>query len=204
MDTKFKYFHWAMPELNKQLYGLLDVFDNQLLLLTYEFDIAWQLKNLIKSKIVLEIVDFSNQVETVNEKIDNSIVETYGLCDIPAHLFQDLRFLSDSYRDKTKYCQDILIKDFAIVKNNTKFDDFKKDLQQQLFFFHHYLVKANNAQKYDKDSFFYKHLLRSAELGESYQDCLDRFLNISHMCKQDPDFLFTFLKFIKHENLMYE
>jgi hypothetical protein len=24
------------------------------------------------------------------------------------------------------------------------------------------------------------------------------------MCKQDPDFLLTFLKFIKHENLMYE
>jgi hypothetical protein len=204
MDTKFKYFHWAMPEQDHELYGLYDVFDNQLLLLTYDFEVAWQLKNIIKSKIVLEIVDFSNQISAISEKIDNSIVETWGLNSTPTHLFQDIRSLSDLYRDKTKYCQDILIKDFEIAKNNAEFDTFKKDLQQQLFFFHYYLFEANNTLKYAKDSFFYKHLLRAAELGESYQNCLDRFLNLSHMCKQDPDFLITFLKFIKRENLMYE
>jgi hypothetical protein len=204
MSPDFEYFHWAMPEPDHELYGLYDVFDNQLLLLTYDFDVAWQLKNFIKSKIILEIVDFSNQISAISEKIDNSIVETWGLNCIPTHLFQDIRSLSNSYRDKTEYCQDILIKDVEIVKNNVEFDTFKQDLQQQLFFFHYYLFQANNVQKYNKDSFFYKHLLRAAELSESYQDCLDRFLNISHMCKQDPDFLLTFLKFIKHENLMYE
>ena len=133
MNTEFRYFHWAMPEPDHELYGLYDVFDNQLLLLTYDFDIAWQLKNIIKSKIILEIVDFSNQINTISEKIDNSIVETWGLSHTPTHLFQDIRSLSDSYRDKTKYCQDILIKDVEIAKNNVEFDTFKQDLQQQLF-----------------------------------------------------------------------
>lgn len=202
MNTEFKYFHWAMPKKDCDLYGLYDVFDNQLLLLTYDFEVVWQLKNIIKSKIILEIVDFSNQISAVYEKIDNSIVETWGLSNTPTHLFQDIRSLSDSYRDKTRYRQDVLIRDFEIVKNNVEFDTFKQDLQQQLFFFHYCLFQANNQYQYSKDSFFYKHLLKSAELGESYQDCLDKFIDISYIDQQDPDS--AILQFMNAENLMYE
>jgi hypothetical protein len=202
MHTDFKYFHWAMPKKGCELYGLYDVFDNQLLLLTYDFEVVWQLKNIIKSKIILEIVDFSNQISAVYEKIDNSIVETWGLNSTPTHLFQDIRSLSDSYRDKTRYRQDVLIRDFEIVKNNVEFDTFKEDLQHQLFFFHYCLFQANNQYQYSNDSFFYKHLLKSAELGESYQDCLDKFIDISYINQQDPDSVI--LQFMNAENLMYE
>lgn len=197
MNTDFKYFHWAIPKADCELYGLYDVFDNQLLLLTYDFDVAWQLKTFIKSKIVLEIVDFSSHIDLVTEKIDNSIVETWGLSSFPTHVFQDIK-----YRDKTKYRQDSLIRDFKIVKNNVEFDDFKKDLQQQLFFFHYCLLQANNEYRFDKDSFFYEHLLRSAELGESYQGCIDTFVDISYIRHQDPESVV--LKFMKTENLAYE
>lgn len=202
MNSEFKYFHWSVPSRDKELYGLYDVFDNRLLLLTYDFNVVWQLKNLIKSKIILEIVDFANQISAVSEKIDNSIVETWGLGVIPAHLFQDIRSLSDSYRDKTRYRQDILIKDFEIVKNNIELDSFKTDLQHQLFFFHYCLFQANNVYQYNQDSFFYKHLLTSAELGESCQDCLNKFIDISQVGQQDPES--TVLQFMKNENLLYE
>jgi hypothetical protein len=197
MNTDFKYFHWVIPKPDCELYGLYDVFDNQILLLTYDFDIAWQLKTFIKSKIVLEIVDFSTQIDSVIDQIDNSIVETWGLSSFPTHVFQDIK-----YRDQTRYLQDGVIRDFKIVKNNAEFDNFKKDLQQQLFFFHHCLFQATNVYRYSQDSFFYEHLLRSAELGESYQGCIDTFVDISYIQKQDPDSVV--LKFMKTENLAYE
>lgn len=197
MNADFKYFHWAIPKPECELYGLLDVFDNQLLLLTYDFDVAWQLKTFIKSKIVLEIVDFSTHIDSVIDKIDNSIIETWGLSSFPTHVFQDVK-----YRDQTRYLQDSMIRDFKIVKNHAEFDNFKKDLQQQLFFFHHCLFQANNQYQFSQDSFFYKHLLTAAELGESYQDCIDKFVDISYIRKQDPDAVI--LRFIKSENLAYE
>jgi hypothetical protein len=198
MSPDFEYFHWAMPEPDHELYGLYDVFDNQLLLLTYDFDVAWQLKNFIKSKIILEIVDFSNQISAISEKIDNSIVETWGLNCIPTHLFQDIRSLSDSYRDKTEYCQNILIKDFEIVKNNIKVDNFKKDLQQQLFFFHYCLLQAKN----DTNTIVQKQVLISAELCESYMDAKDRFLNLSSVA--DKNDIVPMLYFLIRENILYE
>jgi hypothetical protein len=202
MHTDFKYFHWAMPEQGCGLYGLYDVFDNQLLLLTYDFDIAWQLKNIIKSKIILEIVDFSNQINAISEKIDNSIVETWGLSRTPTHLFQDIRSLSNSYRDKTKYRQDILIKDFEIAKNNVEFDTFKQDLQQQLFFFHYCLSQAKNFCDSDTNIVVQKQILISAELCESCMDAIDRFLNLSFVA--DKNDIVPMLYFLTREKILYE
>jgi hypothetical protein len=202
MDIEFKYFHWAIPKPGQELYGLYDLFDNHLFLLSYDFETVWELKRFIKSKSILEIVDFSDQIDDIHEKIDNSVVEKWGVTNPLRHLFGDVKSLSDAFQDKPQYRQKFMIKNPVINENNFVMDDYKKDLQKQIFFLHYCLFQANNAYKYDKDSFFYEHLLTSAELGESYMGVIDKFLDISQM--EDKDKQSVVLKFMKSEGLLYE
>ena len=78
----------------------------------------------------------------------------------------------------------------------------KIDLQKQIFFLHYCLYQALNVYQYDKNSFFYEHLLKSAELSESYDDLMNIFLDISDMGDRDKQS--TMLSYMKNESLLYE
>jgi len=202
MDTKFKYFHWAIPKPDQELYALYDLFDNQLLLLGEDFQTIWNLKTLIKSKTLLEIVDFSNQVNQIDGKLDNSVVERWGLNNPPALLFQDVRSMSTVYTEPSQYRERFIIKNVDLLETNYLMDDFKQDLQKQLFFFYYCLHQSYNEYKLNSSSWLFKHLLRSAELGTCYQHVLDLFLDISYFDQHDPES--DVLYFLRGENLLYE
>jgi hypothetical protein len=202
MNTEFKYFHWAIPKVDHELYGLYDLFDNHLFLLSYDFETIWELKRYIKSKTILEIVDFSDQIEDIKNKVDNSVVEKWGITNPPRHLFGDVKSLSDAYIDKILHQQKFVIKNPELMPNNFDMDDYKIDLQKQIFFLHYCLYQALNVYQFDKNSFFYEHLLKSAELSESYDDLMNIFLDISDMGDRDKQS--TMLSYMKNESLLYE
>jgi hypothetical protein len=198
MNTKFKYFHWAIPKPDQSLYGLYDVFDNHLFLLSYDYDTIWELKKLVKSKIILDIVDFSEQIDVVQDKIDNSVVENWGLEFPPYQLFRDLRTLAPEFQNKELYKNHNIINDCKISQTNVVMDNFKIDLQQQLFFFHYCLFQAKCNDK--SSTFMSEYLLSIAELSESYIDAENTFLE-SITNKKDAEFL---LHFLSKEKLIYE
>lgn len=202
MNTEFRYFHWAVPKSDRPLYGLYDLFDNHLFLLSYDFEIVWKLKKLVKSKIILDIIDFSQHIDTVQNKIDNSVVEKWGLESTPYQLFRDLRSLSDEFQNKDLYKNHHLINNCDITQNNIAMDDFKTDLQQQLFFLHYCLKQATEYNCDEFNEFMSRHLLSIAELAESYSDAKNKLLDFSFITnKKDAEFL---LRFLHGEKLLYE
>jgi hypothetical protein len=202
MNTDFEHFHWSIPELDQPLYGLYDLFDNHLFLLSYDFETVWELKKLVKSKIILDIVDFSHQIDVVQDKIDNSVVEKWGLESTPYQLFRDLRSMSDEFQNKDLYKNHHLISNCNIVQTNVIMDDFKIDLQKQLFFFYYCLKQATEFESDEFNKFINTHLLSIAELSESYSDAKNKLLDFSFITnKKDAEFL---LRFLKGEKLLYE
>ena len=202
MNSEFRYFHWAIPSQDKELYGLYDVFDNQLLLLTYDFDIAWQLKNFIRSKIILAIVDFSNQLDSDSLDLDNSVIENWGLEIVPKNVIQDPPSQTVRYSSQDLYRETYMIKNTLVCKNNFALDEFKTDLQKQIFFLHYCLWQAKHERRYHKKSIFYQHLLTAIELGINYFDVLDKFLNFKE-CIND-ELCDVMLNFLVAERLTFE
>jgi hypothetical protein len=202
MDTKFKYFHWAIPKSDCEWYGLYDVLDNQFFLLTYDFDIAWQTKQYIKSKTILEIVDFSTQSSVNQIDIDNSVIEHWGLDSVPTNLFQDPSSQSTRYFTQDLYRQSYMIKDISICENKLVMTDFKKDLQTQIFFLHYCLWQAKHERNYRQDSIFYQHLLTAIELGQNYSDVLNRFLNFKESINEE--LCNIMIEFLRAEGMTYE
>lgn len=200
MNTEFKHFHWSMPLQGQSLYGLYDLFDNHMFLLSYDFDTVWQLKKLMKSKVVLDIIDFSDQIADLEEKIDNSVVEKWGLENPPYGLFQDLKSASGEFQDKDLYKNHYLINDCKLIETDIDMDNFKLDLQQQLFFFHRCLYQAKNA--HNCNEFMIEYLLEIAELSESYEEANDKFLNFLSITKESD--VISLLAFLKGEKLFYE
>jgi hypothetical protein len=202
MNTDFKYFHWAIPKPDQPLYGLYDLFDNHLFLLSYDYETIWKLKKLVKSKIILDIVDLSDQTNNIQHTIDNSVVEKWGLESTPNELFQDLRSLSGEFQNKDLYKNHYLISDCNIIQNNVVMDDFKINLQKQLFFFYYCLKHSTKFNSDEFSKFMNRHLLSIAELSESYNDAENKLLDFSSITnKQDAKFL---LHFLQGENLLYE
>jgi hypothetical protein len=202
MSPDFKYFHWAIPKPDQPFYGLYDVFDNHLFLLSDDFEMVWKLKKLVKSKIILDIIDFSQQIDIVQNKIDNSVVEKWGLESTPYQLFRDLRSLSDEFQNKDSYKNHYLISNCNIIQNNVIMDDFKTDLQKQLFFFYYCLKQSTEYNSNELNKFMNTHLLLIAELSESFNDAKNKLLGFSFIThKKDAEFL---LHFLRGEKLLYE
>lgn len=196
MQSTFKYFFWGSPVEETPLFALYDVFDNHFMIQSYNYSHLFAIRKLIRSKTVLDIVELTNVPNLLeNNLIDNSVVENWGLESMHIDLFRDATPRWKNQNDEKIFYETAVIKDPVLKQVDSKFDDFKIDLQKQIFFIHYCLetTNSNNVKN---------HLQKSIELGKNYNDVIDKFLNFSDIndleSKQD---MFYFLRF---NNLFYE
>lgn len=197
MDTKFKYFHWAIPVSGQPLYALYDVLDNHLMLLSHDYNCLFCIRNLFRSKTMLDIVKLSDVPDLIEKKlIDNSIVETWGIDRPMTEFFQDYNPLWSGHNDAKAYYQThIAESNIRLTKSQTVFDTFKIDLQKQLFFVHHCLA-------YDPEATVLAHFLNAIELGIDYNDVVDRFFDFTTITH--PEIKQDMITFLARSFLFYE
>ena len=196
MTPDFEYFFWASPVQGQPLFALYDVFDNHFMIQSYSYSQLYDLRKIIRSKTMLEIVELSNVENLVEQNIvDNSVIELWGMSNTPLDLFGDARPRWQINKDPEIYYESEVFKTPILTQVDSKFDNFKLDLQKQIFFIHYCL--AHTPTELAKD------LLRQAvELGVDYKDVVDRFLDLTKVDnKQAVQDMIYFLRF---SQLFYE
>ena len=196
MSPEFNYFFWASPVKDKPLFALYDAFDNHLMIQSYDHACLFAVRKLIRSKTILDIVELTNIPNLVeNNLIDNSVVENWGLEYIHNDLFRDATPRWKNQHDPEIFYKTATIKDPVLRAVDSKFDDFKRDLQQQIFFIH-YCLDSNPSDNVKA------HLQRSVELGKDYADTVDKFLNLTTIT--DKTIIQDMLTFLRTTGLFYE
>lgn len=196
MQSTFKYFFWGSPVEETPLFALYDVFDNHFMIQSHNYSHLFAIRKLIRSKTLLDMVELTNVPNFYeNQLIDNSVVENWGLESIHNDCFRDATPRWRNQTDEKLFYETAVIKDPVLKQVDLKFDNFKIDLQKQIFFIHYCLeaTKSNNVKI---------HLQKSIELGINYNDVIDKFLNLIDIddleSKQDMFY------FLRSSNLFYE
>jgi hypothetical protein len=196
MTSKFDYFFWASPLADKPLFALYDLFDNHLMIQSYSHDHLFTIRKLIRSKTIFEIVELTDVENLVEQNLlDNTVIENWGLSNPPAEMFGDARPRLQRNSNAEMYYADATIKDPVLVQVNAEFDNFKRDLQQQLFFIHYCLEHAPTETVIEE-------LRRAIELGIDYQNTIDRFFDLTHIT--DKQVLQDMIYFLRASSLFYE
>lgn len=193
MNTDFEYFFWGIPVADKPAFALFDVFDNHFMLLSDRHDQLFAIRNLFRSKCVLDIVELTS---AQCELVDNSVIENWGLTQNTlienSNLFGDINFRWTQNNIVTEFYEQSTVKNPTLQQTNIKFDNFKTDLQQQLFFAY-YCVNENAPTD---------HLQQSIELGVNYADTVERFLDLTGIT--DKNKMLDMLLFLRRASLFYE
>jgi hypothetical protein len=197
MDTSFKYFHWAIPTPDQPLYALYDVFDNHLILQSYDYNRLFCIKTLFRSKTILDIVKLSNVPDLIEKNlIDNSVVEKWGVDTPMAEFFVDCSPGWAGHNDAEAYYQiHIAESNIQLTESQTVFDTFKIDLQKQLFFAHHCLT-------FDPNPTVLTHFASAVSLGVNYSDVVDQFLDLTTITNREVKR--DLIDFLKVTCLFYE
>lgn len=196
MSPDFEYFLWANPTPDQPLFALYDSFDNHFFIQSYNYHNIFELRELIRSKTVLDIVELTNVSALFdNNLIDNSVIESWGLSSIHKDLFRDATPRWKNQHDADIFFKTAVIKDPIIEQSSYKFDSYKLDLQKQIFFIHHCL-------QITKSDLVKKHLSYSVSLGVDYLDVVDKFFNFSNV--DDSEIRQQMLYFLRSNGLFYE
>jgi len=197
MDTKFEYFHWAVPKPDQPLYALYDVFDNHFMMQHYSYEHLFTVRKLFKSKTTLDIVRLSDIPGLVDKNlIDNSVIEKWGIANPITEFFTDGRPSWSGHTDAEAYYQvHIAQSNIQLTQSQVVFDDFKFDLQKQLFFVHHCLT-------FDLKPTVLSHLATAVSLGINHDDVVNRFLDLTTIV--DRQIMHDTIDFLKVSCLFYE
>lgn len=196
MSPDFEYFFWANPNIDHPLFALYDSFDNHFFIQSYSYHNIFVLRELVRSKTVLDIVELTNVPDLVkNNLIDNSVIESWGLASIHKELFRDATPRWKNQHDADIFYETAVIKDAQIGSSSCVFDSYKLDLQKQIFFIHYCL-------QITKSDLVKKHLADSVSLGLNYLDVVDKFFNFSNV--SDSEIRQHMLYFLRSNGLFYE
>jgi hypothetical protein len=146
---------------------------------------------------MLDIVKLSDVPNLIEKNlIDNSVIENWGIANPIAELFTDSRPSWPGHTDEQTYYQ-IHIADstIQITPSCAVFDDFKIDLQKQLFFAHHCLT-------FDPKPTVLSHFATAVSLGVDYNDVVDRFLDLTTI--DNRQVMHDVIDFLKVTCLFYE
>jgi hypothetical protein len=196
MTSEFEYFFWASPAEGQPLFALYDAFDNHMMIQSYDHACLFAVRKLIRSKTILDIVELTNIPNLVsNNLIDNSVIENWGLESVHNDLFRDATPRWKNQHDSAIFYKTATVKDPVLQAVESKFDNFKHNLQQQIFFIYYCL--ENNPTDNVK-----AHLQQAVELGTDYADTVDRFLNFTNIT--DKTVLQDMIAFLRTTGLFYE
>jgi hypothetical protein len=200
MTPDFEYFFWAAPEKDKPFFALYDLFDNHFMMLSDNYEMLFKVKRLIKTKAVYNIVDLTNiDIITKASVIDNSRADQWGLKSAPEDLYGDINFRWLQNTNAAEHYQTLVIKNPTLKPFfKSPLDDFKIDLQRQLFFIYYCVNTINSGT----ESIVLSHLQRAVDLGVNYDDTVERFLDLSSIV--DKQQMENMLMFLRHSRLFYE
>lgn len=199
MNTDFKYFFWGFPQNRDPLYAVYDFYDNHFYLISDDYQKLHKLVRLFESKCTLDIVEIQLDESWENDNlIDNSVAMQWGLEEKarPDYFYNDVHFYKKRYNSE-QYFNRWVLKDQKLVNNCKEFDNYKKDLQEQIFFFYHclnFITEENSSVIVDK-------LKHAIGCGESYSHAKDLFLNIKNYDRRIRQ---TLMDFLRTAELFYE
>lgn len=205
MTPDFKYFHWGLldTETSKSpLFALYDHFDNHLMIQSDDYGILFQLKQLIKSKTMLDLIEITRPSKANN--IDNSVIENWGLTKSIDLFSADITSRSMINNDPAEYAK-TMIRNPSLSEVDSKFDDFKLDLQKQIFFIYHclYIIKQQGYSFIENGADGVISVLQDAVgISENYKDLLDKLLDIQHIT--DKTLFHNMIIFLNLAELFYE
>lgn len=198
MTPDFEYFFWAVPKEEKPLYALYDLFDNHFVIQAYDYETLFDLRKIMESKTSLEIVEITGLTDNL---IDNSVIENWGINQVATMLYADITLTKKRYNAK-EYYNTYVIKNPELVETNFEFDDFKRDLQKQIFFFY-YCLTVELPKPESRDSVL-KFIRRAAELSLNYEQAVDMVLDISSIDPTDRKTREDMYAFLRMSELFYE
>jgi hypothetical protein len=192
MSPDFEYFFRATPDPSKDMYALYDVLDGHFLIQSDNYDNLYRLMIYIWSKTKLDIVKLPKS------NLDNSQIDQWYIKNLPPEWFNDPHYGKRQFNLK-RHRDQWTIQNITLGKRtNFLFDEFKTDLQKQLFFFYHYIDFLNQ----DFDSNLADMILRAVELCTNYNDAKDTMLDSISISSQDSRMkIYTFLR---RTGLFYE
>ncbi len=173
------------------MFALYDLFDNHFMMQSHSYDRLFKARTLMRSKTMLEVVDIS----AADSQIDNSVIENWGLQQAEIEFYTDSQPRWEGDHKADLYFKRIQNKKYKLIQVQSGFDDFKRDLQQQIFFVYHCLT-------FDPNQLVLEHLAQAVGLGIDSADVIDRFLNLTDITDQRK--LYDNLIFLKMANLFYE
>lgn len=192
MSPDFEYFFRATPDPAKDMYALYDVLDGHFLIQSDNYDNLYRLMIYIWSKTNLEIVKLPKS------NLDNSQIEQWYIKNLLPKWYNDPHHIKRHFNLKRHRDQWTIQNIILAKRTNFLFDEFKTDLQKQLFFFYHCIDLLNQ----DFDSNLANMILRAMELCTNYNDAKDIMLDSISISSQDSRMkIYTFLRRI---GLFYE
>jgi hypothetical protein len=188
MNSDFKYFDWGISTHTS--YALLDGLDNHFYLMSDNFEYLHRVMHLMKSKIVLEIVELPE-----DHNIDNSVVANWGLEKQPDVVFADILSGRKFSGNMVRYREWGVIRNEPICETHVVFDSFKQDLQQQIFF-------VNHCNRFIKQDSVKDRLQYSLGMGQTLDEVIDLFLDFDDI-KDRQEFV-DMATFVRTAGLFYE
>ena len=199
MSPNFEYFFWAIPEPDKPLYALYDLFDNHFVIQSHEYELLFKLRKLFESKTSLDIVELSGVSGVIeNQLTDNSVIENWGISQVEKYLYSDITLTKKRFGPEDYY-KVYVIKNPMLIETNVELDSFKQDLQKQLFFFHYCLSKMPNMSEH-----VWKFFLTAAELSVDFDQAINMVLDLTTIDSKDKQTREDMYKFLRMSGLFYE
>lgn len=196
MKKDFEYFFWSTPESGEELFALYDLFDNHLMMQSFSYDYLFTIRTLFKSKTMLDVVNLSKIENLVEHNlIDNSVVENWGIKSPATDMYTDARPRWAGHSDAEAYRKHTENNVVELIEVDSNFDEFKRDLQKQIFFAHFCLT-------IEPTELVLSHLHTAIGLGIDYEDTVDKFVNLTNIV--DRQTRVEMLHFLKKSNLFYE
>jgi hypothetical protein len=201
-DFRF-YFHGNDTDL--ALWGLLDTVDNHFMIQSNDLESLYETRRLIRSKTLLEIASMDQDRETVwidennNQHCvpttDNEVIERWGVAD-SSRMFRVDPLTSSAFaklNTKSAYFQNI--PSVKLQQTSVPFDNFKLDLQKQIFLFY---TCAQVCQNFCEITPWIEKI---AQLSCSYDHAVEMMLNFE-LC--DRKLQGTALKLLAKTQMLYE
>lgn len=176
MDSDFKFFYSGVCNDDQPIYGLIDLIDNHFMIQSHSAEYLFEVKELIKSKTRLEIVDLSQyRYNKDNSRItDNWVIEQWGI-DLDELNFRIDPLTSKRFKEANKKESYVLNIPAVNLKPATvNFDSYKSDLQKQIFFTY-FFVSNYEASKLAK-----LHFKKIFQTSMSYQEMLEQLLDVKN------------------------
>jgi hypothetical protein len=194
MNPKFEYYFQADPVSSKPMYALYDVLDKHFMIQSSDYNVLYRLMYNMRSKTCLEIAKIPS-----DKPINNSNIEQWQISNLPQKWFGDLVGYERQW-NPTEYHNTYAIQhpDMIIEPNSVIFDEFKKDLQKQIFFFYYCFEFIEKTPS----ELISGIVLKSIEQSNNYDNILDIMLDdVPIVTQQDR---VDFYNFIRQVGLCYE